>query len=199
MLFPGNEKRTKYFTTLTASTYHPFLRKQITLATMECKSEDIVNVAKFWRLFNEAYKKANGTEESFKPTGWVTDMAGSNLHGLIVYYGENVKEKVKTCEFHFMQSVNRRKQIFEESRQAQFVNLAKEILVASSDTAYRNQFIALQTFIKDNAKELELGEWLKWWNERRHLIFRAFTGFDKPRSNQAEVVHASWVNRGQVS
>ena len=29
-------------------------------------------------------------------------------------------------------------------------------------------------------------------------MFRAFTGQDKPRSNSAEVVHARWVNRGEV-
>ena len=29
-------------------------------------------------------------------------------------------------------------------------------------------------------------------------MFRAFTGQNKPYSNSAEVVHARWVNRGEV-
>ena len=34
--FDGNEKRTKRMTVLTLSMYHPLLRKQIILATMDC-------------------------------------------------------------------------------------------------------------------------------------------------------------------
>ena len=39
--FDGNHKRVKSYVTLTASVYHPLLRKQIVLATMNCKHEDI--------------------------------------------------------------------------------------------------------------------------------------------------------------
>ena len=38
--FDGKVKRYKNFLTLTASVYHPVLKKQLPLATMECKSED---------------------------------------------------------------------------------------------------------------------------------------------------------------
>ena len=36
----GNVKRTKGFTTLTASYYNPFLQNQVPLAVMECTKED---------------------------------------------------------------------------------------------------------------------------------------------------------------
>ena len=45
--FDGNHKRVKAFVTLTASVYHPLLRKQVILATMNCKHEDSKYVAEF--------------------------------------------------------------------------------------------------------------------------------------------------------
>ena len=57
--FDGKVKRTKGFTTLTSSIYHPFLQEQVPLGIMECISEDTESVAMYWKLFNEAYKSAN--------------------------------------------------------------------------------------------------------------------------------------------
>ena len=59
--FDGKVKRTKGFTTLTASVYHPFLQEQVPLGTMECISEDEESVSRYWKIFNEAYKEANKT------------------------------------------------------------------------------------------------------------------------------------------
>ena len=61
--FDGKVKRTSNFTTLTASVYHPVLQKQISLATMECVTEDTSSVELFWREFNNAYRDANNTNE----------------------------------------------------------------------------------------------------------------------------------------
>ena len=83
--FDGKENRCKNFITLTASTYHPLLQRQIPLATMECKSEDSANVGRFWKTFNDAYKKANSTDIKFMPKGWVWDMATANFNGCLLY------------------------------------------------------------------------------------------------------------------
>ena len=45
--FDGNHKRVREFVKLTASVYHPPLRKQLVLATMNCKHEDRNYVAEF--------------------------------------------------------------------------------------------------------------------------------------------------------
>ena len=63
--FDGNHKRVREFVTLTASVYHPLLRKQLVLATMNCKHEDSNYVAEFWRKFNKAFRKVNKTEKKF--------------------------------------------------------------------------------------------------------------------------------------
>ena len=81
--FDGNHKRTRNYVTLSASVYHSLLRKQVTLATMQCVREDGVSVEQFWRKFNDCYKAVNETDEKFSPKGWVTDMAGANFNGLV--------------------------------------------------------------------------------------------------------------------
>ena len=75
--FDGNHKRVKTFVTLTASVYHLLLKKQIVLATMNCKHKDSKYVAKSWRTFREAFKKTNGAEKHFSPTGWLSDMVSA--------------------------------------------------------------------------------------------------------------------------
>ena len=62
--FDGNQKRVA-FVTLTASVYHPLLKKQVILATMNCKHEDSNYVAEFWHKFNNVYRKVNTTEKNF--------------------------------------------------------------------------------------------------------------------------------------
>lgn len=86
--FDGKRKRCKGLVTLTASLYHPLLRKQIPLAIMETESEDTKSVALFWTLFNEALAKVscNG-KVSFNPIGFCTDMAGANLAGIAKVFG----------------------------------------------------------------------------------------------------------------
>ena len=55
--FDGNHKSVREFVTLTASVYHPLLRKQHVLATMNCKHEDSNYVSEFWRNLMRLSKK----------------------------------------------------------------------------------------------------------------------------------------------
>ena len=70
------------------------------------------------------------------------------------------------------------------------------LLVAGTEEAYNHSLSELTKFVEENEDRKKLiNQWLQWWHNRRHKIFRAFTGFNKPRSNLAEVIHASWVQR----
>ena len=106
--FDGNHSKVKAFVTLSASVYHPLLQKQVILATMNCKHEDSNYIAEFWHKFNDGYRKVNTAEKKYSPCGWVTDMATAYFSGLSIVYGEDVLTKVKGCEFHFKQSVERK-------------------------------------------------------------------------------------------
>ena len=54
--FDGKVKGTKNVVLLRVSVYHALLKKQLTLATVECLTEDTSNVKIFWELFQQAYK-----------------------------------------------------------------------------------------------------------------------------------------------
>lgn len=61
--FDGKRKRCRGFVTLTASVYHPLLRKQITLTIMECESENTLNVTLFWTCLMKCLKSCLKTKE----------------------------------------------------------------------------------------------------------------------------------------
>lgn len=105
--FDGSHKRVKSFVTL---------QKQIALAILECEHEDTENIEVFWRMFNSAFKEVNDIGERFSPTRFCTDMAKANFNGLVKAYGEEVLEKVKGCEFHFRDSINRKASTLGEHR-----------------------------------------------------------------------------------
>ena len=65
------------------------------------------------------------------------------------------------------------------------------MLEASTLEAYKNAYENLKT-----GERKELLDWLSWWHDRRSRVFKAFVGQTGPQVNQAEVVHASWENRG---
>ena len=91
----GKHGRVNEFVTLTSTIYHPLLKSQIILATMDCKYEDTNYVERFWHIFNSAYKEANVTIEKFNPTGWCSDMADANFNALQKIYGEHVVKRLK--------------------------------------------------------------------------------------------------------
>ena len=62
--FHGNHKIVKQFVMLTATIYHPLLRKQLVLATMNCKHEDSNNVTKLGQKFSKASRKVNQTKNA---------------------------------------------------------------------------------------------------------------------------------------
>ena len=129
--FDGKHGRVRNYATLTASLYYPVLQKQVSLASMECKHDDSINVELFWRVFNDAYKLCNGHGDKFMPRGCGTDMAGANFSGLSKIYGDDIMERIKGCEFHFKKSVEKYRKIIRQDGD-RFKSLANEMLVALS-------------------------------------------------------------------
>ena len=193
--FDGKKRRCRNYTTLTASVYHPLLKKQISLAIMETEAEDSQCITLFWTLFQEALGKATSTSNAFNPSGWSTDMAGANLVGIKNVFGADALKRVKTCEFHFKQNRNKRARELDEESSQEFKDMCEALLVAQTVNGYTAAMGNLTKFINEKPERKHLETWLEWWNERREFIFNAFTVADGPKMNQAEVVHASWANR----
>ena len=109
----------------------------------------------FWRLFIQAFKEGNKTNDKYSLQEWISDMASSNFNGLIRLYGEEVLEKIKGCEFHFMNSVNKHSRNRTEKADV-FKALAKELLIASSEGAYFSAYEDTKAFISsdENLKHL---------------------------------------------
>ena len=79
-----------------------------------------------------------------------------------------------------------------------FKDLANSLLVARSAEAYHNTFGHINFFIRSLSANVDkLKNWLNWWYNCRDNIFRSFTGYQYPRSNLAEVIHASYEQRDQ--
>ena len=106
-------------------------------------------------------------------------------------------EKIKGCEFHFMNSASKHSRNHTEKADV-FKSLAKELLIVSTEGAYLSAYEDMKAFISSDENLKHLLTWLSWWHDRKFNIFRAYTGYLKPRSNQSEVIYASWVNRGDV-
>ena len=193
--FDSNHKRVREFITLTASVYHPLLRKQLVPATLNCKHEDSNYIAEFWRKFNEAFQKVNKTEKKLWPCGWVTDTASANFNSLVIVYGEDICSRVKGCEFRFKQSVEQISRTLGQKRE-KFKNLALNMLTSLTPEAYSHAIDVLKISSKDNADNVK--HWTEWWDARKENIFLAFTSFDAPQSNQAEAVLAGWKNQDKM-
>ena len=124
-------------------------------------------------------------------------MSAANFSGLERIYGETVMDKIKGCEFHYKKSINKYAKELKDDGE-NFKEYANDLLTASTPEAYEAGYVAIKAFLLENNERKQKISWLNWWNDRRKNIFRAFTGgYGCPRVNQAEVVHASWTNRGQ--
>lgn len=195
--FDGKHNRCKGFTTLTASVYHPLLRKQIALAIMEAEGEKTENVELFWKLLNEAISKISNGEKSFNPIGWCTDMSGALISGISKIFGEDSKTRIKSCEFHFKDQRNKKANRLKKSSVEQFKTLCNNLLNATTEAKYNSAKESLDTFINADPDREFLKTWISWWNERRGFIFHAFAPTNAPNMNQAEVIHAGWAHRDQ--
>ena len=190
--FDGKVKRCRNYVTLTASTYHPLLKKQIPLGIMEAERENSENIELFWTLFNEAYKVVAGDDTLyFNPIGWCTDMAGANMKGLQKVFGDDVLTRIKTCEFHFKESRNKMAKKLNDDDGKVFKELCDQMLASSLETTYLN----IKRKLEAKSERQFLNSWIKWWDSRRVFIFSAFAPKNAPKMNLAEVIHAGWSNR----
>ena len=115
------------------SVYHPVLRKQVPLFTMECEGETGECYAKFFHLINEAIAKVAAGRVFDPIAGFMADEAGGVQEGLRRVYGNPVLEKLKTCEFHFLLSAQIDKELVCIARSL------KSSLPASQDQCFKRK------------------------------------------------------------
>ena len=117
-------------------------------------------------------------------------MAGANLAGIANVFGEESKNRIKSCEFHFKEHRNRMSRKLDPESSDVFRNLCNRLLQSETTDAYDKVKSEMDSFIAETKERAYLKSWLAWWHDRRGFIFRAFAPSASPQMNQAEVVHA---------
>ena len=107
--FDGKVNRCTGFTSfLTASVYNPTVKKMVKLAVMEAEGEGVEHVATFWEGLDEVVKEVSGDPETpFNPYGFMLDEAGGIWNSIRDNFSDEVLKNSVSCEFHYLQSVNR--------------------------------------------------------------------------------------------
>lgn len=185
----AKHNRCRGFKTLTLWTYHPVLRKLLSLAIMEVEEENTENLTIFWQLLNEMLEDISGKKGyKFNPFGFIADEHHANWCSIRDVFGVQSLERAVSCEFHYKQSVQRHSRKVSE-RSDEFIGLANALLHAQTINLFNAACEQMETFFKINNIK-ELSAWYKWWHDRRFHIFRAFKMENAPSSNLAEVGHA---------
>ena len=63
-------------------------------------------------------------------------MAGSNLSAIRKVFGDSAVNRIKTCEFHFKESVNSRSQKLSKSKATQFKDMSIKLLECETPESY---------------------------------------------------------------
>ena len=81
-------------------------------------------------------------------------MSSANFNGLAIVYVEDIRLRIKGCEFHFKQSVERVSRTLGQKRE-EFKNLAFNMLNSLTPEAYSHAIAVLKIFSKDNADNVK--------------------------------------------
>ena len=191
--------RCKGFKSITLWTYHPVLCKLLRIPILEVEEENTENLVKFWEILNEMLQKVSGRDNyKFNPTGFVADEHHCNWNSIKRVFGDDVLERVVSCEIHYKQSVRRRSKNLDGSSCELFLKISDLMLTVLTVNDFELQCSEMKTFIKDHPI---LQDWFNWWYLRRTHIFRCFKPTSAPATNLAEVGHAklSTVGRQYMS
>lgn len=187
--FDGAHKRCIGFKTLGLFVYHPALRKILKLASMEVRSEDTVNIALFFKLFNEILSKVNGSPIAFNPKGIMVDEAGGNFQGIRQVFGQDyLDEKVVSCQLHFKKNVHNKSFRIPESYRQEFVSICFDLCRAATVQKY-NEIQGILTEFGNLFPDIR--HWIEWWDIRKYHVFTPFRRFGYSNVTFAEAGHSS--------
>ena len=170
----GSFSHLSNFVTLNLWIYHSPLRKLLRVASMVTKRENTKTVAKFWTLINEGIENLTKIQ-NYKYDGCfiVCDFAGANINGIGQVFGEEyAKNRVFSCQFHFLEKVNKKKHFVAENDQALFVTLAKEMCYAPMIDTYKTAKEKMLTLLSRNAEKVS--RFVNWYICREEFLFGCF-------------------------
>ena len=142
---------------------------------MECEGETAESYTKFFYLINESIAKV-APGKGFDPmAGFMADEAGGLQVGLRRVCGSSVLEKLKTCEFHFLQCANRqRAPLHSEKSKEFFTRVTRILLQAQTSSAYNDAIVELKEFVAKKPAKDQRGFLIPWLQDGGTTVERTF-------------------------
>ena len=187
------------FTSVGLWVQHPSMHRVIRLASMKVRSEATEDIAIFFKLINEMLQIVGKKEKGYKfnPRYILCDEAGGNIRGIKEALGlEFAATRVVTCQWHFMNKINKRIQKIGEDFQEEFVTSAGQLCRVQSVAEFELIFSHMREIV---AKFPEFGNSLDWYYARRFHLFPAFRDGLHSGLNLAEVGNAQWKTKHKMS
>ena len=170
---------------------HPAMKQILRLASMELRSENYVEIANFFVMFNNMLSQEKGEiGYKFNPRYFVCDEGGANYKALRHIYGEEfVRTRVKGCQWHFKSDVKNHLSKIGPDQRDKFKDLCHCLCQATTITQYKDFFGQLRFIARTYP---EVNAFLKYWDLRKSHVFPPFRGGGLPGVNLSEQGNASF-------
>ena len=165
--------------------------REICLASMEMRSGNSDDIAIFFMLFNKMLEKVSGIKNyKFNPRCFLCDEAGANYKAVKTVYGnEFCQDRVRGCQFHFKQQIQKKKNEVPIDMKETFIETCKQLCTVTTVAKYK----ILKGRLEEIAESVPtLYSWIEWWNDRRAHIFGPYRGGGLPGCNLSEQGNAQW-------
>ena len=189
--------RSTNFKTLTMWVYHPGIAEMLQVAVMEVENENEENIKLFYNIFHEVLRAVKG-DNSFvlRPRGIYVDEAGPNKRAAVQVFGEYIRGKIVTCQWHFLRCARMHRNDVSAEEQDYFILLCKKLIRSKTKLECQKHLEDLYAMAGRNPR---IRTWVHWWNARKFHIVDAFRGFNVGGLNLAEVGHSSMKRKEPLS
>ena len=136
--FDATHTRVHGFKSFTLWLIHGPMQEMICLASMEKKTENSNDIAIFFQLFNEILEKVSGIPNyKFNPRCFLCDEGGVNYKAVKIVCGEDFcHDRVRGCQFHFKQQVQKKKHEVPKDHRDEFIKICNELCVITTVARY---------------------------------------------------------------
>ena len=166
--------------------YHPMMGRMLRLALMDIRAESTNALVIFWQVCNTMLQQHTGDKTyKFNPGFFYSDQAPANIRAIKEVFGEEVSaNRLATCTWHFsyrMREHLRRITDDEEKKIARAHITSMTLVLTGSE--FEKHYRAMKPFLDRDKK---FASAIKYWYDRRTMVFPAFRDRLLPRSNLAE-------------
>ena len=189
--FDATHSRVHGFKTFGLWLVHPAMLQILRLASMEIRSENYIEISRFFILFNRMLSQVKGqVDYKFNPRYFVCDEGGANWKALRHIYGEKFTEsRARGCQWHFKSDVRNNINKVGAERRDDFAKYCCDLCEATTVAQYDEAFYELQR-IGDEYPEIK--PFLKYWDLRKSHVFGPFRGCGIPGVNLSEAANKSF-------